>query len=83
MPTVTLCRRDLITACDLIMISSRRAISSQAGVKYADDCKEGLGLDADNKWFVSPETYKYFDGRKVSHPVSVGSIRTTPVAWGT
>ena len=64
-------------------IAGTCAAHGEAGVKYADDCKEGLGLDAANKWFVSPETYKYFDGRKVSQPVSVGFICTTPVAWGT
>ena len=80
-PTLIVCKTIIGKGID--EIAGTCAAHGEAGVKYADDCKEGLGLDAANKWFVSPETYKYFDGRKVSQPASVGSMRTTPVAWGT
>merc|ERR1719313_1151615 len=78
-PTLIVCKTIIGKGID--EIAGTCAAHGEAGVKYADDCKEGLGLDADNKWFVSPETYKYFDGRKAALKKTYDEWQTKKAAW--
>merc|ERR1719310_902846 len=45
-------------------IAGTTAAHGEAGVQYADSARESLGLPADNKWYVSPETYDFFGKHK-------------------
>merc|ERR1719460_3466017 len=78
-PTLIVCKTIIGKGID--EIAGTCAAHGEAGVKYADDCKEGLGLDAANKWFVSPETYKYFDGRKATLKKTYDEWQTKKAAW--
>merc|ERR1719453_806196 len=61
-PTLIVCKTIIGKGID--EIAGTCAAHGEAGVKYADSAREALGLPADNKWFVSPETYEFFGKHK-------------------
>jgi len=61
-PTLIVCKTIIGKGID--EIAGTCAAHGEAGVKYADSAREALGLPADQKWFVSDDTYKYFADHK-------------------
>merc|ERR1712210_52824 len=45
--------------------------------------RESLGLPADKLWYVSPETYEYFDGHKKELAAKYDAWQETFAAWET
>merc|ERR1712084_29101 len=50
---------------------------------YQDSGRESLGLPADKLWYVSPETYEYFDGHKKELAAKYDAWQETFAAWET
>jgi transketolase len=63
-PTLIVCKTIIGKGID--EIAGTCAAHGEAGVKYADSAREALGLPADNKHYVSPETYEFFAGHKAA-----------------
>merc|ERR1719287_332546 len=59
-PTLIVCKTIIGKGID--EIAGTCAAHGEAGVQYADSARESLGLPTD-KWYVSPETYAFFDSR--------------------
>merc|ERR1719310_1339995 len=57
-PTLIVCKTIIGKGID--EIAGTCAAHGEAGVKYQDSAREALGLPADEKWYVSDETYSYF-----------------------
>merc|ERR1719287_472627 len=60
-PTLIVCKTIIGKGID--EIAGTCAAHGEAGVKFQDSARESLGLPED-KWYVSPETYKYFEEHK-------------------
>jgi len=78
-PTLIVCKTIIGKGID--EIAGTCAAHGEAGVKYADSAREALGLPADNKWFVSPDTYKFFDEHKTELKTKYAAWEETYEAW--
>ena len=78
-PTLIVCKTIIGKGID--EIAGTCAAHGEAGVKYADSARESLGLPADDKWFVSPETYDYFGKHKEALKADYGKWQETFGAW--
>jgi len=78
-PTLIVCKTIIGKGID--EIAGTCAAHGEAGVKYADSAREALGLPADSKWFVSPETYEYFGKHQEDLKGKYDSWMTTFDAW--
>merc|ERR1719258_729768 len=61
-PTLIVCKTIIGKGID--EIAGTCAAHGEAGVQYQDSGREALGLPADEKWYVSPDTYDYFKSHK-------------------
>merc|ERR1712106_502748 len=59
------------------------AAHGEAGVPYVDKAKEGLGIPAGEKWYVSPETRAFFDGVQEKNTKVYDEWSKTYAAWST
>jgi len=57
------------------------AAHGEAGVPYVDKAKEGLGIPAGEKWYVSPETRAFFDGVQEKNTKVYDEWSKTYAAW--
>merc|ERR1719453_1379456 len=78
-PTLIVCKTIIGKGID--EIAGTCAAHGEAGVKYADSAREALGLPADNKWFVSPETYDFFAKHKAALGEKYDEWTKTKEAW--
>ena len=78
-PTLIVCKTIIGKGID--EIAGTCAAHGEAGVKYADSAREALGLPADSKWFVSPDTYDYFGKHKEALKGTYDEWNTTLEAW--
>jgi len=78
-PTLIVCKTIIGKGID--EIAGTCAAHGEAGVKYADSARESLGLPADDKWFVSPETYDYFGKHKEALKADYAKWQETFGAW--
>jgi len=62
-------------------IAGTCAAHGEAGVAYQESGREALGLPADEKWFVSKETYDFFATRKTELISAYDSWKETFAAW--
>merc|ERR1712228_290296 len=62
-------------------IAGTCAAHGEAGVKYQESGRESLGLPADKLWYVSPETYEYFDSHKKTLASKYDAWQDTFAAW--
>merc|ERR1719163_510549 len=77
-PTLIVCKTIIGKGID--EIAGTCAAHGEAGVKYADSARESLGLPED-KWYVSPETYEFFKGRKAELVSAYDEWTATLGAW--
>merc|ERR1719478_907215 len=61
-PTLIVCKTIIGKGID--EIAGTCAAHGEAGVKYQESGRESLGLPADKPWYVSPETYEFFEAHK-------------------
>ena len=80
-PTLIVCKTIIGKGID--EIAGTCAAHGEAGVKYQDSGRESLGLPADKLWYVSPETYEYFDGHKKELAAKYDAWQETFAAWET
>ena len=78
-PTLIVCKTIIGKGID--EIAGTCAAHGEAGVKYQDSGRESLGLPADKKWFVSPETSKYMGEHKDALKGEYASWMKTFDAW--
>merc|ERR1719217_1578399 len=78
-PTLIVCKTIIGKGID--EIAGTCAAHGEAGVKYADSAREALGLPADNKWYVSPETYDFFSSHKADLKSKYDAWQTTYGEW--
>ena len=78
-PTLIVCKTIIGKGID--EIAGTCAAHGEAGVKYADSAREALGLPADEKWYVSPDTYKYFGEHKAELKANYDEWGKTYSAW--
>merc|ERR1712087_992308 len=78
-PTLIVCKTIIGKGID--EIAGTCAAHGEAGVKYQDSSRESLGLPADQKWFVSPETYEFFASHKASLTSKYDAWTETFSAW--
>ena len=78
-PTLIVCKTIIGKGID--EIAGTCAAHGEAGVKYADSARESLGLPADSKWFVSPETKEFFAGHKEALKSKYSEWGATFDAW--
>merc|ERR1719453_2590714 len=78
-PTLIVCKTIIGKGID--EIAGTCAAHGEAGVKYADSAREALGLPADSKWYVSPETYEYFAKHKTELTDKYDAWMSTFDAW--
>jgi len=77
-PTLIICKTEIGRGID--EVAGTNAAHGEAGVKYVDEARKGLGLP-DEKWFVSDDTYKFFADRKASLQAGYESWSATYDAW--
>merc|ERR1711920_916748 len=78
-PTLIVCKTIIGKGID--EIAGTCAAHGEAGVKYQDSGREALGLPADKLWYVSPETYEYFDSHKKTLASKYDAWQDTFAAW--
>merc|ERR1719327_1084376 len=78
-PTLIVCKTIIGKGID--EIAGTCAAHGEAGVAYQDSAREALGLPADNKWFVSPETYDFFGKHKADLVGKYDTWQETKAAW--
>merc|ERR1719199_1005808 len=77
-PTLIVCKTIIGKGID--EIAGTCAAHGEAGVKFQDSARESLGLPED-KWYVSPETYEFFKGRKAELVSAYDEWTATLGAW--
>merc|ERR1711966_288610 len=77
-PTMIICKTIIGKGID--EIAGTCAAHGEAGVQYADSARESLGLPTD-KWYVSPETYAFFDSHKAELTSKYSDWQSTYDAW--
>jgi len=78
-PTLIVCKTIIGKGID--EIAGTCAAHGEAGVAYADSARESLGLPADNKWYVSPDTYAFFGEHKTALKAKYDAWQETFAAW--
>jgi len=78
-PTLIVCKTIIGKGID--EIAGTCAAHGEAGVKYADSARESLGLPADDKWYVSPDTYAFFGEHKKALTAKYDAWQETFSAW--
>merc|ERR1712203_131840 len=78
-PTLIVCKTIIGKGID--EIAGTCAAHGEAGVKYQESGRESLGLPADKPWYVSPETYEYFDTHKKELAAKYDAWQETFSAW--
>merc|ERR1712087_386587 len=78
-PTLIVCKTIIGKGID--EIAGTCAAHGEAGVKYQDSGRESLGLPADKPWYVSPETYEYFDAHKKELAAKYDAWQEVFAAW--
>merc|ERR1719453_1970441 len=78
-PTLIVCKTIIGKGID--EIAGTCAAHGEAGVKYADSAREALGLPADDKWYVSPDTYDFFGKHKEGLKAKYDAWQETFAAW--
>merc|ERR1711920_977006 len=78
-PTLIVCKTIIGKGID--EIAGTCAAHGEAGVKYQESGRESLGLPADKLWYVSPETYEYFDSHKKTLASKYDAWQDTFAAW--
>ncbi|KAJ8604373.1 hypothetical protein CTAYLR_010798 [Chrysophaeum taylorii] len=61
-PKMIICKTEIGRGID--EVAGTNAAHGEAGVQYVDEARVALGLPADEKWFVSKDTYSFFEERK-------------------
>jgi len=78
-PTLIVCKTIIGKGID--EIAGTCAAHGEAGVQYQDSGREALGLPADEKWYVSPDTYDYFKSHKAELVAKYDEWQETFKAW--
>mmetsp|Transcript_13266 Transcript_13266/g.42399 ORF Transcript_13266/g.42399 Transcript_13266/m.42399 type:complete len:695 (-) Transcript_13266:210-2294(-) len=78
-PTLIVCKTIIGKGID--EIAGTCAAHGEAGVQYQDSGREALGLPADEKWYVSPDTYDYFNSHKAELIAKYDKWQETFAAW--
>merc|ERR1712003_78111 len=78
-PTLIVCKTIIGKGID--EIAGTCAAHGEAGVKYQESGREALGLPADKPWYVSPETYEYFEAHKKELVAKYDAWQETFAAW--
>merc|ERR1719258_555319 len=78
-PTLIVCKTIIGKGID--EIAGTCAAHGEAGVQYQDSGREALGLPADEKWYVSPDTYDYFKSHKAELIAKYDEWQETFKAW--
>mmetsp|Transcript_8408 Transcript_8408/g.18415 ORF Transcript_8408/g.18415 Transcript_8408/m.18415 type:complete len:698 (-) Transcript_8408:164-2257(-) len=78
-PTLIVCKTIIGKGID--EIAGTCAAHGEAGVKYQESGRESLGLPADKLWYVSPETYSYFETHKEGLATKYDAWQETFKAW--
>merc|ERR1719161_1490438 len=78
-PTLIVCKTIIGKGID--EIAGTCAAHGEAGVAYQESARESLGLPADDKWYVSPETYDFFGKHKADLKAKYDTWMETKAAW--
>merc|ERR1711998_779729 len=62
-------------------VEGTNAAHGEAGVPYQKTAREGLGLPADQLWYVDPETKKFFANRKEEQKTAYNVWQDKFNAW--
>merc|ERR1719359_783415 len=78
-PTLIVCKTIIGKGID--EIAGTCAAHGEAGVQYQDSGREALGLPADEKWYVSPDTKEFFSSHKAELASKYEAWTGTFAAW--
>jgi len=77
-PTLIICRT--IIGKGMPETEGTNAAHGEAGVPYVDGARKSLGLP-EEKWYVSPDTRKFFDGVQAKNKATYDAWQGTYKAW--
>mmetsp|Transcript_20793 Transcript_20793/g.26909 ORF Transcript_20793/g.26909 Transcript_20793/m.26909 type:complete len:710 (+) Transcript_20793:64-2193(+) len=77
-PKMIICKTEIGRGID--EVAGTNAAHGEAGVAYVDDARKNLGLP-DDKWFVSDDTYAFFEERKNQLKEKYTEWQNTFDAW--
>merc|ERR1711988_654845 len=78
-PTAIICKTIIGKGID--EVAGTNAAHGEAGVAFTEDARVKLGLPAEKKWYVSPETYTFFGEKKAANIKEYDAWKETYSAW--